>query len=89
MAIVAQQPEATPNILALSPHTAPPDGPNKRGQRGIQYATTPRLLQLKERYDRLAADPASDIGLQRYSRELMAEIDDELRERSHLVRGVS
>ena len=91
MSILARQPQATPNNPALSPHPTPPDGPSTRGQRGVSHATTPRLLLLRERYGALANDPGSGAGLRTYARELIAEVTDELRERtrrSHLVRGV-
>jgi len=81
-----------PALHPKIPHESPPTVPNKRGQRGIQYATTTRLLQLKDRYDRLAADPGSGAGLRVYARELVVEVTDELRARtrlSHLMRGVS
>ncbi len=52
------------------------------GRRGVEYAPTRRLSDLKRRYQALADDPATDPALRRYSGDVLAEIVGELRRRN-------
>ena len=52
------------------------------GRRGIQHASTRRLVELKRRYEGVRADPDAAPALRAYAGAVVAEIVGELRGRN-------
>lgn len=55
-----------------------PVQPGRRGNRGIAYAPTRRLKELRNYYAERANDATADDGFRRYAAELVAEVVEEI-----------
>ena len=65
-----------------APPTFLPVASGSPGRRGLDRATTTRLVELRRRYEAMRDDPGASTETSRYAGSVLAEIRGELRRRT-------